>query len=262
MARDVTKTKLRLEPHQVILRPMVTEKGYHKAERCNAYTFEVNRLAGKDDIRRAVEELFDVASALLRQPLPRGNRVGILTGGGGFGCVTSDACGRLGLDVAPLQQKTIERLSEVLPDRWPHANPVDTVATGQFVTYPCIWPLLEDENLDALMIIGMVGQMHMMSRNMAAMLQQADDAPSAIERAQQMFEARQEEELRGIDKLIEYMDRYQKPVLLTGRSNEAMRDSPIAAKLRENGMVMYPTPERAAKVLAHLVSYGKFVRGG
>lgn len=60
MARDVTKTKLRLEPHQVILRPMVTEKGYHKAERCNAYTFEVNRLAGKDDIRRAVEELFDV----------------------------------------------------------------------------------------------------------------------------------------------------------------------------------------------------------
>ncbi|MHC4610098.1 MAG: acetate--CoA ligase family protein, partial [Planctomycetota bacterium] len=209
-----------------------------------------------------VEELFDVASALLRQPLPRGNRVGILTGGGGFGCVTSDACGRLGMDVAPLQQETIERLNKVLPDRWPHANPVDTVATGQFVTYPCIWPLLEDDNLDALMIIGMVGQMQMMSRSMSALMQQADNAPSAIERAQQMFEARQEEELRGIDKLIEYMDRYQKPVLLTGRSNEGMRDSPIAAKLRDNGMVMYPTPERAAKVLAHLVSYGKYVRGG
>ena len=60
MARDVTKTKLKLQPHQVILRPLVTEKGYHKAERYNAYAFEVNPRAGKDEIRRAVEELFDV----------------------------------------------------------------------------------------------------------------------------------------------------------------------------------------------------------
>jgi large subunit ribosomal protein L23 len=60
MARDVTKTRLNLAPHQVVLRPLVTEKGMHKAERCNAYAFEVNQLAGKEDIRRAVEELFDV----------------------------------------------------------------------------------------------------------------------------------------------------------------------------------------------------------
>ena len=60
MARDITKTNLDLEPHQIIVRPLVTEKGMHKANRCNAYAFEVNRLAGKEDIRRAVEELFDV----------------------------------------------------------------------------------------------------------------------------------------------------------------------------------------------------------
>jgi large subunit ribosomal protein L23 len=60
MARDTTKTRLTLEPHQIIFRPMVTEKGYHKAERYNAYTFEVNPLASKEDIRRAVEELFEV----------------------------------------------------------------------------------------------------------------------------------------------------------------------------------------------------------
>ena len=60
MARDITKTKLNLQPHQIILRPLVTEKGYHKAERYNQYSFEVNRMAGKDDIRRAVEELFEV----------------------------------------------------------------------------------------------------------------------------------------------------------------------------------------------------------
>jgi large subunit ribosomal protein L23 len=60
MARDITKTGLELAPHQIIVRPLVTEKGMHKATRYNAYAFEVNKAAGKDDIRRAVEELFDV----------------------------------------------------------------------------------------------------------------------------------------------------------------------------------------------------------
>ncbi|MCE5268006.1 MAG: 50S ribosomal protein L23 [Planctomycetaceae bacterium] len=60
MARDATKTAVQLEPHQVILRPLVTEKGMHKASRCNAYAFEINRLAGKEEVRSAVEHLFDV----------------------------------------------------------------------------------------------------------------------------------------------------------------------------------------------------------
>ena len=55
-----TKTRIQLEPHQIILRPLVTEKGMHRSTRYNAYAFEVNRLATKDDVRRAVEELFDV----------------------------------------------------------------------------------------------------------------------------------------------------------------------------------------------------------
>ena len=61
MARHIPHTtKVVLEPHQVILRPLVTEKGMHRSTRHNAYAFEVNRLATKDDIRRAVEDLFEV----------------------------------------------------------------------------------------------------------------------------------------------------------------------------------------------------------
>ena len=60
MAAEIVRHNLNLAPHQIIIRPLVTEKGMHTAERNNAYAFEVNRLAGKDDIRRAVEELFDV----------------------------------------------------------------------------------------------------------------------------------------------------------------------------------------------------------
>ena len=54
------KTSITLEPHQVVLKPLVTEKGMHRSTRNNAYAFEVNRLATKSDVRRAIEELFDV----------------------------------------------------------------------------------------------------------------------------------------------------------------------------------------------------------
>jgi large subunit ribosomal protein L23 len=50
----------RLTPQHVILRPLVTEKGMHRANRHNAYSFEVANEATKADIRRAVEELFNV----------------------------------------------------------------------------------------------------------------------------------------------------------------------------------------------------------
>lgn len=53
-------TKISLEPHQIIMRPLVTEKGVHRSSRHNAYAFEVSKLATKEDIRRAVEELFEV----------------------------------------------------------------------------------------------------------------------------------------------------------------------------------------------------------
>ena len=49
-----------MDIYHTIVRPLVTEKGMHRAERCNAYAFEVSSLATKGDVRRAIEELFDV----------------------------------------------------------------------------------------------------------------------------------------------------------------------------------------------------------
>lgn len=51
---------VKLEPHQVIVRPLVTEKGTHRATRHNQYAFEIHPLATKTDVRHAVEELFNV----------------------------------------------------------------------------------------------------------------------------------------------------------------------------------------------------------
>lgn len=61
MPRHIPQTtKLELRPDQVIIKPLVTEKGVERSTENNAYTFQVNRLATKEDVRKAVEELFDV----------------------------------------------------------------------------------------------------------------------------------------------------------------------------------------------------------
>ncbi|MCS7168105.1 MAG: 50S ribosomal protein L23 [Gemmatales bacterium] len=55
-----------LEPHQIIIRPLITEKSLHQVERHNAYTFEVNQYATKPEIKAAVEELFNVRVVKVR----------------------------------------------------------------------------------------------------------------------------------------------------------------------------------------------------
>jgi large subunit ribosomal protein L23 len=61
-----------LEPYQVILRPLVTEKGMHRSTRNNQYAFEVSPQATKDDVRRAVEDLFHVKVEKVRTQNRRG----------------------------------------------------------------------------------------------------------------------------------------------------------------------------------------------
>jgi len=50
----------KLEPHQVILKPIITEKATHQSSRHRAYPFEVNPWATKDEIKAAAEDLFGV----------------------------------------------------------------------------------------------------------------------------------------------------------------------------------------------------------
>jgi large subunit ribosomal protein L23 len=67
-----TVERFRLESYQVILRPLVTEKGMHRSTRNNQYAFEVHLQASKDDVRRAVEDLFNVKVEKVRTQNRRG----------------------------------------------------------------------------------------------------------------------------------------------------------------------------------------------
>lgn len=55
-----------LQPHQVIRRPLVTEKGTYLSEKLNAYSFEVHPLATKTDIKAAVQQLWEVRVVAVR----------------------------------------------------------------------------------------------------------------------------------------------------------------------------------------------------
>jgi large subunit ribosomal protein L23 len=61
-----------LEAYQVILRPLVTEKNMHRSTRNNQYAFEINPRATKEDVRRAVEDLFNVKVEKVRTQNRRG----------------------------------------------------------------------------------------------------------------------------------------------------------------------------------------------
>src|SRR5687767_9813744 len=62
----------KLTPEQIILRPLVTEKGVHRSTRNNQYAFEVNSLADKNAIKHAVEAVFDVKVMKVRIQNRRG----------------------------------------------------------------------------------------------------------------------------------------------------------------------------------------------
>lgn len=68
------KPGLELRPYQVVIRPLVTEKGTHQSTRYNSYTFVVHQTATKDQIKGAVQELFHVRVDKVRTQTRRGKK--------------------------------------------------------------------------------------------------------------------------------------------------------------------------------------------
>jgi len=101
------------------------------------------------------KEVVELARALELQPVPAGNRVGILTRGGGWGVITSDACVESGLVLPALEEKTIAAFDRILPEYWSRGNPVDMVAVIDYQAYlDCLDILVKDKNVDAVIALG------------------------------------------------------------------------------------------------------------
>jgi acetyl coenzyme A synthetase (ADP forming)-like protein len=101
-----------------------------------------------------IEELFDLAAALASQPLPKGDRVAILTNAGGPAIMATDAVIQYGLRLAELSGRTRRRLQAFLPPEASLANPVDMIASASDRNYGrAVRILLDDPSVDGLLVI-------------------------------------------------------------------------------------------------------------
>jgi acetate---CoA ligase (ADP-forming) len=101
-----------------------------------------------------INEMFDTAACLGRQPLPPGRRVAIVTNSGGPGILAVDACDAAGLEVVEFSAETRTRLARFLPTVASIANPVDMVASAGPSEYQqAIEVALTAEETDSLIVI-------------------------------------------------------------------------------------------------------------
>ncbi|MEM2865296.1 MAG: acetate--CoA ligase family protein [Candidatus Bathyarchaeia archaeon] len=101
-----------------------------------------------------LEELLHLGIAFSEQPLPRGDRVLIVTNGGGPGIIAADACEKAGLRVPSLNPETVESLRRILPPQASYHNPVDVLGDaddGRY--YAALKEGLRDPNVDAVIVI-------------------------------------------------------------------------------------------------------------
>ncbi|HKY27518.1 MAG TPA: GNAT family N-acetyltransferase, partial [Pyrinomonadaceae bacterium] len=101
-----------------------------------------------------LEELFDVATLLANQPLPNGQRVGIITNAGGPGILCADACEARGLEIPQLSEETQTRLRACLPPGASVGNPIDMIASASAEQYrAAIRIVAQDAAIDSLIVI-------------------------------------------------------------------------------------------------------------
>ncbi|MFC1847917.1 acetate--CoA ligase family protein [Chloroflexota bacterium] len=252
LAKEITRKK-----------PVVILKAGRTAAGTRAVMSHTASLAGSDTVTDAalkqcgvirvdeVSELVDVALALLGQPLPRGKRVGVLSSAGGAAVMAADALMRQGLELPALSPATIEKLNSILSRRWSRGNPIDN--GGDPFGYESLWALMEDENIDSAVIYGAAG----IERN--AVASWFEITPAFRGAVDEWIDITEASEITDLEKLIELSRKYRKPAVYCNLATPNQKKGELYEKLEHNYYVPFLTPERAARVLAHLVEYSEYL---
>ena len=147
-------------------KPMLCLKSGRSAEGAKAVSSHTGSLAGSDTVYDAlliqsgvqrvdtIAELFDYAALYTTQPLPRGNRLAIVTNAGGPGIMATDAAVRQGLRIAELTEETKNKMRESLPAAASLRNPVDVIGDARADRYrAAVRTVLDDPNVDMGLVI-------------------------------------------------------------------------------------------------------------
>jgi len=195
-----------------------------------------------------LEELFDTAAGFATLPLPRGNRVGIITLGGGWGVLASDAAVAEGLMLPDLPGQVREALDEMLPARWSKANPIDFVAAEESDTLIRTLDLLIDsEAFDSIVLLG-PGHSSLAAHCVRDSRLGKDPM---IQAGVAILEEEDEEKMRAILARCERSDR---PIVLASDAalSGQVIHNPAMAVARDAGTYVFTSPERAMRVIRHL----------
>ncbi len=154
-AREVALTK-----------PIIVVKVGRTEGAAKAAASHTGSLTGSDEVldaafRRAgvlrvetIEELFDMAEVLAKQPRPRGPRLAIVTNAGGPGALATDMLISSGGRLAELSQDTRASLDALLPPHWSHGNPIDILGDASPERYAKVVELAaKDPNSDGVLAI-------------------------------------------------------------------------------------------------------------
>jgi acyl-CoA synthetase (NDP forming) len=199
-------------------------------------------------------DLLDLSAAFSSLPLPRGNRVAVMTLGGGWGVVASDLCVENGLTIPDLSAELIARIDRILPPYWSRSNPIDLVGeVDSVIPKQVIEELMKWDGCDAVIHLGILGLRVFMTR-MIASIHTVDPAMdrAAIAAIPGMLA---EFEKSYLLHAVRLMEQYGKPILgvnllpdENARTVTDVEGSPYKG-------VSFLTPERAVKALAGMYTY-------
>ncbi len=147
-------------------KPILAVKSGRSKEGAKAAASHTGSLAGSDATYDAifyqsgiyrvegVNELFHYATALSKQPLPKGRRIAIITNAGGPGIMATDSAIRHGLKLAAFSEETKKQLKEHLPPTASINNPVDVIGDATHERYEAaISAVLRDDGVDGAIVI-------------------------------------------------------------------------------------------------------------
>ena len=147
-------------------KPIVVLKAGHGAAGAHAALSHTGALTGNDAVFDAVlrrcgvvragtyAEMFAAARLLGAGRLPTGNRLAILTNGGGAGVIAADCAHQRGIELAALSDHTLHALNAVLPAHWSHGNPVDIIGDADAQRFGgALAPLLADPGVDGVLTL-------------------------------------------------------------------------------------------------------------
>ena len=217
----------------------------------------VCRQAGIVQVEQPMD-LLDLSAAFSSLPLPKGNRVAIMTLGGGWGVITADLCSEYGLEVPELTPDIVEHFDHILPLYWSRSNPVDLVGERDpSIPITAIEALVKWDGCDAIINLGILGRNIFLKRLSKSILKvDPDYSPDFLDR---LNEALSEFEQSYIVHIIELMEKHKKPIFGVSLISDEKDQTIYRMKESRYKGVFFPTPERAVKACAKMFEYQRFL---